>query len=122
MRTLQLTAVIEREGDGFVALCPELDVASQGDSRDEARANLREAVELLLETASASELARRLPADQTVERLEVTVAQAAGSFGCGGLPNPRGAWLFAHPSEGQPSGDAAGAAGHDSDGSRAQSL
>lgn len=74
MRTLQLTAVIEREGDGFVALCPELDVASQGDSRDEARANLREAIELLLETASASELARRLPADQTVERLEVTVA------------------------------------------------
>ena len=52
MRTLQLTAVIEREDDGYVALCPEVDVASEGASIDEARANLREAVELFFETAS----------------------------------------------------------------------
>ena len=26
----QLTAIIEREGDGYVALCPDVDVASQG--------------------------------------------------------------------------------------------
>ncbi len=60
MRTLQLTAVIEREDDGYVALCPEVDVASEGASIDEARANLREAVELFFETASESETARRL--------------------------------------------------------------
>ena len=55
----RLTGVIERENDGFVALCPELDVASQGDSIEEARANLMEAVELFLETASPEEIAGR---------------------------------------------------------------
>jgi len=49
--TRRLTALIEREGDGFVALCPELDIASQGDSLEEARDNLREALELFFETA-----------------------------------------------------------------------
>ena len=39
--TRRLTAVIEREGDGYVALCPELDIASQGDSIEQARENLR---------------------------------------------------------------------------------
>jgi len=73
MKTITLTAVIEREGDGFVALCPELDVASQGDSRDEARANLREAVELFLEHASDAELRARIPREVTVEAMEVTV-------------------------------------------------
>ena len=53
--TRRLTALIEREGDGFVSLCPELDVASQGDSVEEARRNLAEAVELFLETASPEE-------------------------------------------------------------------
>ena len=42
----QLTAIIEREGDGYVALCPELDIASQGESVSEARDNLKEALEL----------------------------------------------------------------------------
>jgi hypothetical protein len=37
----QVTAIIEREGAGYVALCPELDVASQGDSIESARKNLR---------------------------------------------------------------------------------
>jgi len=54
-----LTAVIQREGNGFVALCPELDVASQGDTVEEATANLREAVELFLESADPAEVARR---------------------------------------------------------------
>ena len=48
----QLTAVIEREEDGFVSLCPELDIASQGDTIEEARANLQEAVELSSKTAA----------------------------------------------------------------------
>ena len=48
----QLTAIIEREGKGYVSLCPEVDVASQGDTIDEARKNLCEALELFFETAS----------------------------------------------------------------------
>jgi predicted RNase H-like HicB family nuclease len=52
----QVTAIIEREGDGYVALCPELDVASQGESIESARKNLQEAVELFLETAAPSEI------------------------------------------------------------------
>ena len=56
----QVTAIIEREGDGYVALCPELDVASQGGTIESARNNLQEAVELFLETASPSEIKRPL--------------------------------------------------------------
>lgn len=56
----QFTGLIEREGDGYVALCPEFDVASQGDTVDEARRNLHEAVELFLDTASPAEVEGRL--------------------------------------------------------------
>lgn len=56
----QFTAVIEREGDGYVSLCPELDVASQGDTVEEAKRNLVEAIELFLETADPSEIQNRL--------------------------------------------------------------
>lgn len=73
MRTFKLTAVIEREEDGYVALCPEIDVASQGATIDEARRNLREAVELFFESASDSEVDRRMPSEIHVEPLEVTV-------------------------------------------------
>jgi len=73
MRQVRLTAVIEREGDGYIALCPEIDVASQGDSVDEARANLREAVELFLESANDQEMLDRLSSDVRVESLEVTI-------------------------------------------------
>ncbi len=59
-KTLQLTAIIEREGDGYVATCHELDVVSQGNSVEEARVNLVEAVEGVLEVASPSEMKRRL--------------------------------------------------------------
>jgi predicted RNase H-like HicB family nuclease len=54
---MRFTAMIYRENGGYVALCPELDVASQGDSVEEASANLREAVELFIETADPSEIA-----------------------------------------------------------------
>ena len=57
---LQLTAVIEREDDWFVATCPELDVVSQGETVEAARSNLLEAVEGFFETASPSEVKRRL--------------------------------------------------------------
>jgi len=46
-RMERVTAVIEREGDGYVSLCPELDIASQGDTIEEARANLEEALGLI---------------------------------------------------------------------------
>lgn len=55
----QLTAIIEKEGGGYVALCPELDIASQGDSVSEARDNLKEALELFFGTASEQEVRQR---------------------------------------------------------------
>jgi predicted RNase H-like HicB family nuclease len=69
----QLTALIERDGDGYVALCPELDVASQGDTVERARDNLQEAVELFLETADQSEVMERLSSEMFITRLEVRV-------------------------------------------------
>jgi len=65
------TAVIHRENNGYVALCPELDVVSQGDSIEEARDNLREAVELMLETADTEEIAARLSGEVYVTALDV---------------------------------------------------
>lgn len=59
-KSIQLTAVIERDADWYVASCPEVDVVSQGRTIEEARANLLEAVELFFEMASASEIKRRL--------------------------------------------------------------
>ncbi len=70
---MRLTAIIEREGDGYVSLCPELDIASQGDSVEQARDNLREALELFFETASAEEVKQRLHGDVFVTQVEVTV-------------------------------------------------
>jgi len=67
----QVTAIIEREGNGYVALCPELDVASQGDTIESARRNLQEAVELFLETAAPSEIEQRTHSEIFVTRLEV---------------------------------------------------
>jgi len=56
----QFTAVIEREGDGYVSVCQELGVVSQGSTVEEARLNLVEAVEGFFEAASPSEIRRRL--------------------------------------------------------------
>jgi predicted RNase H-like HicB family nuclease len=69
----QLTAIIEREGNGYVGLCPELDIASQGDTIEAARNNLQEAVELFFETADPSEIERRRHSEVFVTRLEVEV-------------------------------------------------
>ena len=69
----QLTAFIEREGDEYVSLCPELDIASQGDTIEKARENLREALELFFETASPEEIQTRLHEEVYVIRVEVTV-------------------------------------------------
>ena len=64
------TAILEREGDMYVALCPELDVASQGATVEEATANLKEAVELFLECADPEEVKRRLHTEVFVTRFE----------------------------------------------------
>jgi len=69
----QLTAIIEREGDGYVGLCPELDIASQGETIESARKNLQEAVELFFETADPAEVERRQHSEVFVTRLEVEV-------------------------------------------------
>ncbi len=69
----QLTAIIEREEDGYVSFCPELDIASQGDTIEEARENLREALELFFETASPKEVQTRLHEEVYVTRVEVAV-------------------------------------------------
>jgi predicted RNase H-like HicB family nuclease len=67
------TAIIEREGDGYVALCPELDIASQGETVEEARHNLAEALELFFQHASQSEIKERLHNEVFITRLEVAV-------------------------------------------------
>jgi predicted RNase H-like HicB family nuclease len=69
----QLTAIIEREGNGYVSFCPELDIASQGDTIEEARINLREALELFFETASPTEIQTRLHEEVYVTQVEVAV-------------------------------------------------
>lgn len=69
----QLTAIIEREGDGYVALCPELDIASQGDTVALARGNLTEALTLFFETAPAMEIEKRLRSEVYVTHIEVAV-------------------------------------------------
>jgi predicted RNase H-like HicB family nuclease len=72
----QLTAIIEREADGYVASCPELDIASQGGTVEEARRNLQEALELFFEAASAEEVRQQLRDEVYITRVDVGVGQA----------------------------------------------
>ena len=69
----RLTAIVEREGDGYVALCPEVDVASQGGTVPEARDNLAEALTLFFETAPTEEVDRRLRGEVYVTQIEVAI-------------------------------------------------
>ncbi len=72
----QFTAIIERDEDWYVALCPELDIASQGQSVEEARTNLIEAIELFFETASANEIESRLHGEVFITQVGVGVPVA----------------------------------------------
>ena len=72
-----LTATIWRENDGYVSLCSELDIASQGDTVEDARTNLREALELFFETAHSSEITKRLSSEFYISPLEVEVGALA---------------------------------------------
>lgn len=78
-KVLQLTAVIEREGTGYVATCPEIDVVSQGDTVEQARLNLLEAVEGFFEVASPSEIRRRLKTETYIMPIMPTVPANKGN-------------------------------------------
>jgi predicted RNase H-like HicB family nuclease len=69
----QLTVINEREDDVYVALCPEVDVASQGQTVETARMNLIKALELFFESADQTEIARRLHSEVFATRVEVAV-------------------------------------------------
>lgn len=75
-QVLQLTAIIEREDDGYVSMCPELDIVSEGNTVEEARLNLLEAVEGFFEVASQSEIQRRLKTERYVMPLMPTISLA----------------------------------------------
>jgi predicted RNase H-like HicB family nuclease len=76
-RAVQLIAIVEREGDGYVATCEELDIVSQGGTVEEARSNLLEAVEGFLEVASPSEIRRRLKRETYVMPIVPSILSSA---------------------------------------------
>ena len=71
--TRRLTAIVERDGDGYTALCPKVDVASQGHSVADARDNLTEALALFFETADTEEIDRRLSGEVYVTQIDVAL-------------------------------------------------
>jgi len=73
MKNYHITAVIEKEDDFYVSLCPELDIGSQGKTIEEAKNNLREAVELFFESASNNEIKSRLHNDLFITQMEIAV-------------------------------------------------
>ncbi len=72
-QTQQFTALIEREDKGYVSLCPELDIASQGDTVESAKMNLIEAIELFFEVADPKEISARLKSEVLITQLEVSI-------------------------------------------------
>lgn len=71
-RQRTLTAILHREGDLYVAECPEVGTISQGSSLEQAVANLREATELFLEEFPLPEGERSL-----LTTFEVAIGSAA---------------------------------------------
>lgn len=88
MKRMHLTAIGEREEDGCVALCPELDIASQGEDVNDALRNLREAVELFSECATPEEVERRHHPEVFVTRFEAACAWTGGLFRGRGVSDP----------------------------------
>lgn len=70
MKKNRYTAILEKEGSMYVAICPELDVASQGATVEEATSNLKEAVELFLECADKKEIQQRMHTDVYITHFE----------------------------------------------------
>ena len=75
-RIRNFTAIIEKEDTGYMALCPELDIASQGETVEEAKINLHEAIELFFEHASNDQIEYRLKADIFITNMQIEVGQA----------------------------------------------
>ena len=74
---MKFSAILHKEGDWYVSLCPELDIASQGKTVEEAVSNLQEAVELYIEDEDF-----QLPkANPIVTMFEVSNAKASPSIG-----------------------------------------
>ena len=73
MKNYQFTAIIEKEEDMFVAICPELDIASQGYTVEESKSNLKEAIKLFFECANDQEIKDRLHEEVYITRLEIPV-------------------------------------------------
>ncbi|MDK3159978.1 type II toxin-antitoxin system HicB family antitoxin [Kamptonema cortianum] len=74
MKTVTLTAILNTEESAYVALCPELDIASQGETVEEAVANLKEAVEGFMECADTAEIHQRLKKPSLLTHFEVACA------------------------------------------------
>jgi predicted RNase H-like HicB family nuclease len=67
----EFTAIIERDGDWFIAYCPEVPGANgQGRSKEEARASLSEAISLILQDRREDAL-RGIPPDAIKETVAV---------------------------------------------------
>ena len=70
----RITVHIVKDGDSFVSHCLDYDIASQGETREEAKHNILEAVSLFLECASPDEVQRRLNEHGHIEQLSVDSA------------------------------------------------
>ncbi len=67
----EFTAVFERDGDWFIAYCPEIPGANgQGKTKEEARQSLVEAIALILEDRREEGL-RGVPADAELETVRI---------------------------------------------------
>jgi predicted RNase H-like HicB family nuclease len=73
--TYKVSVVIEKDEYGYYAYCPELrGCQTQGESLEEVKTNIQEAVELYLETLSEEEIQECLSQEITTMTLEVKVA------------------------------------------------
>ena len=71
----QLNVILSKDQDGYYAFCPELPGChSQGDNFEDAQNNIREAIELYLETMTSEEIAEVLPRTIITTQMEVQVA------------------------------------------------
>jgi predicted RNase H-like HicB family nuclease len=73
-QTKRLTAIIEREDDAYISLCPEFDIASQGLTIEEARDNLIDALALFFDATPSPEIAQRRRAEIYITHVDVHVA------------------------------------------------
>ena len=108
-----LTAIIEREGQGYVSLCPELDIASQGDSIEEARVNLQEALELFSRSPRRKKSARAFMRRFTSPGWMWRLGKTACPFREGSLCHPGAVWVRRNAAAGQPHRHAEKTSGHD---------